>query len=376
MISTKLSILFCVVLLYVIAFLGCALMQPTVMKRSIPSTRRSKGHAAAVPSTEMPTFVISCYDNICDSKQLKLIQNAAKIRSHSFTSVFSTVSEPRSALEAFILNLLDNLDGDVGSSGQYVEYWYRHAGHKTIRMLEAHRDIDEVYAAKNQIPSSLGSDIKFGCQRYPTYGHVVYLNVKGNVLAPTLVYEEEMPQSNIVGAPGHMTALWSIPSVSNRFLRFPGDAMHAVNYPPFGFLNSKDASDCTSQDYQCDAESERSVLLFNVWKDPPLHPPVEEPLSNQEYQYWSDLCAPIEKIEKPLLCKPIQHWTHVSNEILDCNDRDGQRDDNSLSELNVPLLGNISRRACLEDRLHHKVIHEDVIQAFGSKDCLYRVPLF
>jgi hypothetical protein len=314
-----------------------------------------------------------------------MIQNAAKLRSHSFTSIFNTLSEPRSVLEAFIINILKNLDGDVSSpGGQYVEYWYRYANHKNIRMLEAHRDIDEVYATKNQIPATLGSDIKFGCQKCPTYGHVVYLSVRGNVLAPTLVYEEEkMSTSDIdmgtncnVGAPGNMTALWSVPAVSNRFLRFRGDAMHAVNYPPFGFLNSKELDGI--KDYQLDLEAERSVLLFNVWKDPPLYPPVEEPLSNQECQYWSDLCVqPHGKLETPTLCKGFQDWNHISNGVVaNCKPSDHQRDKDSLSDLKVPLLGNISRRACLDDTLHHKVILEDVIQAFGSKDSLHRIPLF
>ena len=299
--------------------------------------------------------IVGCWQNIFSEDSRASLVLAGEARSHSFTSVFDRREEPRSALENALISLLNELSSD-NEQDFFVEYWWRDSSQ--IRMLEAHRDVDEMLCQKVQLPISLGSGDKIGRQRCPDFGHVLYLEVSPNVRAPTLIWEESTCGPGAPRVP--LEKLWAVPASSNRLLRFHGDALHAVCYPPLDFLDvAKKETKLNSEV----GETRRAVLLFNTWKEPPTYPPAKEPLSPAELDSFSkDAC----------LSRPKGKWEKVysvgaSNELAnECN----------TCLLTVPLLGDFSRRGCYEASLQSKVIQTDVIKALTSQSTIHGLALF
>lgn len=200
---------------------------------------------------ESPTIQI--WDHVFKDSVLKQVKQVGDARSHGFTSVIDRqdTAATRTPLETAILAILDQLEAqDNGATTsstfhaassqpilqkqRFVEYWWS----EKVRMLEAHRDIDEEYNKRHQIPTALGSSEKVGLQRCPTFGHVLYVDMIGDFLAPTLVWKEQgTPKLDfdsgalLGGPPKTLESLSVVPSVTNRLLRFRGDCLHAVAYP-------------------------------------------------------------------------------------------------------------------------------------------------
>jgi len=301
---------------------------------------------------------VNVWDSIFSLDALTRLQEAGSIRSHSFTSIFDRESRPRSALEEAIASILDAVASESTRTGRYVEYWFRDAA--KVRMLEAHRDIDETTCSSIKYPIALGSDIKIGKHICPTCGHVLYLSVKGNVIAPTLIWDEEYDSQSIGGPPREMKGLWSVAAVTNRLLRFRGDALHAVNYPHLSpLLITKGAE--LSYDDKCETpvkeNEQRAVLLFNTWdKKPPLFPPVNEQLSNAELEYYKSEST---KGKEQFHCRSVSNWNAAS--IVDrTTDKMGD-----LVPFRFPLLGGISRRACENDTIESMVSYKEAVEALS-----------
>jgi hypothetical protein len=219
--------------------------------------------------------LLGCWDGCVDDSSLEMIRDAGASWSHSFTSVFDRRGKARSLLECAIQSLLHQLDrACTGTpSDFFVEYWWRDT--ERVRMLEAHRDIDETLCRKVHSPISLGSDQKIGLHKYPNNGHVFYVDVE-NVVVPTLVFEKEDPTdpSQRGDPPRNLKTFWSVPACSNRLLRFCGDCVHAVSYPPLEFLDVPRKKKITV----VSGLERRAVLLFNTWEKPPLYPFYGDPL--------------------------------------------------------------------------------------------------
>lgn len=308
--------------------------------------------------------VLYVWDEVFSTKELETINAAGKIRSHSFTSILDRQTlEPRSFIEEAIVSILDELDSCTNTeSGRYIEYWFRST--KKVRMLEAHRDIDETLCSKVQYPIELGSDIKIGKQVCPTFGHVLYLNVD-NVLAPTLVWDEEThDDAKRFGAPQKMNGIWSVPAVSNRLLRFDGKAMHAVCYPHLRPILGSEEIESMIKEENLNLGSkkkERSVLLFNTWNDePPLYPSVNEPLSNEEVSYYKSMDHMNERVNAA--CNPFVSWKSRSIKSMPkcCDNGDS-------TTFRFPLLGGVSRRNCLHEYLENNVSFEHATNALSSE---------
>lgn len=217
------------------------LIAPTALILSLQSLHLTSTSDAPVSS------LVRCWDECFDASSLAMIEKAGKERSHSFTSVFDRRCEAKSPLEFAIQSLLQELDG---SSGAFVEYWWRDT--RSIQSLEAHQNVDETLCHQSQLPVLLGSEEKIGLQRCPNYGHVLYVAVE-NVLAPTLVFEEEeelTKNTHQCGPPRLMKKVGSVPACSNRLLRFRGDCLHAVSYPPLEWLNVREKEDFSSSGFQ------------------------------------------------------------------------------------------------------------------------------
>ncbi|GFH49592.1 hypothetical protein CTEN210_06068 [Chaetoceros tenuissimus] len=307
--------------------------------------------------------ILYAWDKVFPTKALETINSAGKIRSHSFTSIFDRQTlEPRSFIEEAIVSILDELDSCTNTeSGRYIEYWFRST--KKVRMLEAHRDIDETLCSKVQYPIELGSDIKIGKQVCPTFGHVLYLNVD-NILAPTLVWDEEtQDDAKRFGAPQKMKGVWSVPAVSNRLLRFDGKAMHAVCYPHLRpILGSEEIESMIKEEYlnEGSKKKERAVLLFNTWNDePPLYPPINEPLSNEEESYYEYMGYMDRGVN--VACNPLVSWEAQSITSMP------KRDYGDSTTFRFPLLGGVSRRNCLKEYLEDNVSLGHATDALSSE---------
>jgi hypothetical protein len=313
---------------------------------------------------------VNVWDNIFSLDALTRLQEVGSIRSHSFTSIFDReYYGPRSVLEEAIASILDSVASESTNTGRYVEYWFRDAA--KVRMLEAHRDIDETTCSTIQYPIALGSDIKIGKQICPTFGHVLYLSVKGNVIAPTLIWDEEYNPICISGPPREMKGLWSVAAVTNRLLRFRGDALHAVNYPHLSHLKLTKDAEFSYEDKGgafVKENEQRAVLLFNTWdKEPPLLPPVNEALSNPELEYYKMAST---KGKEHFHCRAVFDWNAAS--IVD-RTTDKMED---LVPFNFPLLGGISRRACVNDTIESMVSCKEAAEAFSSSKNVYKIKLY
>ena len=356
---------------------------------------RSDGHGDDTP-------LIWCWDDCFDAMTLDAIDATGQARSHGFTTIWDrTKSPPRSRLEWAIGTLLERMEREERSNyssnhknnnherdvtpyqsvpphhHRYVEYWWR----DKARLLEAHRDIDEVYCRKHQIPLALGSSQKMGLQRCPSFGHVLYVHVDenedendtdGDCLAPTLVWQEQKESEDGkwgMGAPRKLEKLYTIPAVSNRLLRFRGDCLHAVGHRPLSFLHPRQQDDewttaATKTIQQC----RRAVLLFNTWEQPPLYPPVGEPLSASEMNDFSTESFPIHQ----------RHHNWKPQEILR-DDRDNKSigdPDRKLARFSFPLLGDVSRRGCTQDSLDALVDKALAISALTSKRDIHCLSLY
>jgi hypothetical protein len=316
--------------------------------------------------------MVTCWDNCFDASTLALIRSAGEARSHGFTSVFDRLAYdyvPRSPLESAIVSLLEQIEKDEGlvfEQQRFVEYWWR----DKVRMLEAHRDVDEEYCRKVQTPLSLGSDQKVGEQRCPFFGHVLYVDIvsggtdgdiKKTMQAPTLVWEEE-GKSGGTGAPRRLQKLWSVPAVTNRLLRFRGDCFHAVCHPPLAFLDTSEAAPTTRDLLRNpDDKSRRAVLLFNTWKDPPLFPAVGEALVAGE-NYDSEIDVLTSNLQ-------FQHCPVEDDKTLNTINP-------NRVKLSVPLLGGISRRGCQEASLESFVDETSALRALTSEGSVHRLTLY
>jgi len=307
-----------------------------------------------------PSSLAGCWDGCFDASSLAVIDEAGRRRSHSFTNVFDWRCEARSPLEYAIQSVLQELEDPTASSGFFVEYWWRDA--EQIRPLKAHRDVDEALCRHVQLPVSLGSEDKIGVQQCPNFGHVHYVNVE-NVLAPTLVFEEKEAtdddKSRGGGPPRELKSLWSVPACSNRLLRFRGDCLHAVSYPPLEWLdvpaNSKTAMETT--EFQ-----RRAVLLFNTWEKPPSFPAVGGPLvSGTEELVKMHSSRP--------KCRAMSSWTDTPYVPP------VQSPEKDLVPFSVPLLGGFSRRGCVESSLLSMVSAKEAVTALTSKSTVQGVTL-
>jgi hypothetical protein len=185
----------------------------------------------------------------------------------------SREAQPSSPLEHALVSILDELN----DPSPYVEYWCR----QEWRHIEAHADVDE-FLAKSGNP-------RF---RYPTHGHVLYLQLGTQVKGPTCIFEDCSSGGDLVTRTE--VSLVTVPAVEGRLLRFPGHALHAVPRPTDMWLLPFVQG---SPDFN-PSQFERSVVLFNTWQDPPLGVPQLE--ETQHECLWDET-----------LVMPRKDWTNV-----------------------------------------------------------------
>jgi hypothetical protein len=174
-----------------------------------------------------------------------------------------------------------------------------------------------------------------------------------------------------------------VPAVNGRLLRFDGEAFHCVPKPPDRFLFSGDEltaflekdceEDCEDDDYWDDEDDDdleredlsqqRSVILFNTWPAGSSGPrgvlpdcvveavpdgivldeddsaSVEDERLAEQWKNWQDEYGP--DAEK-LYCNPADDWKLCIVDSLDGGDE--------TCEITVPLMGNPTRRGCIQSK--------------------------
>lgn len=180
-----------------------------------------------------------------------------------------------------------------------------------------------------------------------------------------------------------------VPAVNGRLLRFDGAAFHCVPKPPDRFLLSEDEiaafmeKDCEEEDdeeeddddyYWDDDEDDddldnedlsqqRSVILFNTWPAGSMGPrgvlpdcvieavpdgivlddddsaSLEDERISEQWNKWQDEYGP--NSEK-LHCNSVDDWKLCIVDNLDGNDE--------TSDVTVPLMGNPTRRGCIQSK--------------------------
>ena len=264
--------------------------------------------------------VCEVWDGIFSPEDLRQVAAAGTERAFDYISITAR-SARGTPLESAINSILDAL----GDESHFVELWWRGEACNVL----AHRDVDEKLCRSGERCLTVGR------QRCPCRGHVLYLDIDPTVTAPTCIWEEEAATSTVQprdeadregGAPRALCALHVVPAVTNRLLRFRGDALHAVPQPPLAYLGEGDRGETPP----CRLKT-RAVLLFNTWEVPPkqsmLSPALETPSLAQ-----SSLPR----------CRQRCSWTpSPSHELGDhphC-DREPQ-----LCKVRAPLLGDRIRR--------------------------------
>jgi hypothetical protein len=190
------------------------------------------------------------------------------------------------ALDSFLTAYYDNTDDSNNGKDMVVEYWCR----QEHLNLEAHADVDEVFFERycnnnnnNNNKSGSSSSSKDGNSgfRYPTTGHILYLTKPTLGLGPTCVFPPNNASSNGMDDTNSLiteiiSSVVTIPAVTGRVLRFPGNALHAVPKPADVWFSNDtndqeeeeddDDDDDEYWDDEDEDDEERSVVLFNTWE--------------------------------------------------------------------------------------------------------------
>ena len=197
-----------------------------------------------------PSSKIHVWDNVIDAPARAVVHQVAADKGLGHTLMMRK-DRPRTPLETALEGILQELN----DTSPYVEYWCR----QEWRHIEAHADVDEHRAKTNP-----------GDFRYPTNGHVLYLQIGPNVQGPTCLFPDCTSGGDLVRDD---LSVLTVPAVAGRLLRFPGHWLHAVPRPTdLWMLPFVKGSPEFSEDFQ------RSVVLFNTWnEEPPMQvSPLEE----------------------------------------------------------------------------------------------------
>ena len=244
----------------------------------------------------------------------------------------------------------------VSTNRCFVEYWTR----QEWRHIEAHADVDENLSKQLDQQKCLdGNDLQstypmtyqeeYG-HRYPTFGHVLYLEVGTNVKGPTCIFPGRSSGRDFQRSIDHESLegddnlenvedgekeipMCIVPAVAGRLLRFGGRDLHAVPRPTdiwmLPFVQG-------SAQYEPKQEWGRSVVLFNVWPGNE-HPPLDVPLDTSN---WEDQEG-IWNIDTPF-CNSFSDWKEV---MVTQKEHSSSGSDNELNQsVKVWLLGNERRR--------------------------------
>mmetsp|Transcript_41841 Transcript_41841/g.100430 ORF Transcript_41841/g.100430 Transcript_41841/m.100430 type:complete len:363 (+) Transcript_41841:2-1090(+) len=246
------------------------------------STTKKTTAAAAVETTETsaPNVVVQVWNDVINDETCNSLHEAAcqiglghRVFSRNMNDDNDNNDDgggggPTNNIE----NIIDDILSELDDKSNFVEYWTR----QEWRHIEAHADIDEYLAKRQQQDPFL----------YPVNGHVLYLQVGEKVRGPTCVFpgrrsggdllkDLDQSSSSSSSSPSSSSAveLVTVPAVPGRLLRFQGDYLHAVPRPTdLWFLKFVQGA----PQFEPESEWGRSVILFNTWSEPPTEVPISQ----------------------------------------------------------------------------------------------------
>ena len=221
---------------------------------------------------------VSVYENVLKDTNIRYVDGHARLgglghscMDRSLKDCRSNESAAATAVEAAIEVCLHALN----DQSRYVEYWWR----DEWISLEAHRDIDEMFARSHDGKSTIKEKI-----RYPKNAHVLYLDVGEDVCGPTIViHDDTEDDESDDDSRRSFTRCTVVHAKQNRLLRFKGDMIHAVPRPQLCYFNPEVGGSNTmiwtrTKRDTVPRPERRSVLLFNTWDElPPFNVPIEPP---------------------------------------------------------------------------------------------------
>lgn len=283
----------CMILFMQSSYLLQALQIPTTSKSAIRNHQE----------------VVTVWDNVVPSNILsELHKEASKsgLGHKAFTRQGMSTSDNKSnyhhdknrpLIEVILDKILTELGDNSNSSNstQFVEYWTR----QEWRHIEAHADVDEHLAREQDNDPSLDKSDELPLFRYPTNGHVLYLQVGSEVKGPTCLFPNKSSGGDLLkGGKDEDIDLVIVPSVEGRLLRFDGRLLHAVPRPAdLWFLPFVQGAPTFTPEELWG----RSVILFNTWDDEPPHQvPLDEVQGDDEissnnqvsintFQQWEEI---------------------------------------------------------------------------------------
>lgn len=258
---------------------------------------------------------VTVWDNVVPPTVLAdLHKEASKsgLGHKAFTRFLSMDSNPN-LIERILEKILSELDDEStkqSSTHQYVEYWTR----QEWRHIEAHADVDEHLAKEQDKNITDGSKSLSDAPpfRFPSHGHVLYLQVGSEVKGPTCLFPNRSSGGDLLKVnvsncddgensgdsdgegKDKLVDLVVVPAVEGRLLRFEGDTLHAVPRPSdFWFLSFVKGA----PQYTPEETWGRSVILFNTYdgeppKDVPLdsiNPTLSESSNNEDNSNRNDI---------------------------------------------------------------------------------------
>ena len=263
-------------------------------------------------------------------------------------------------LDSILTEIEDNAEDDGSAQKKhYVEYWTR----QEWRHIEAHADVDENLSKRvdqNKMSDDVDLQSKYSATyqetrgyRYPTNGHVLYLQVGSEVKGPTCVFPRRSSGGDLLKSKDEGTSneqcaedvesttdevqLITVPAVAGRLLRFDGRDLHAVPRPHdlwmLPFVKG-------GAEYEPEEVWGRSVVLFNVWpgsEDPPLDVPLDEIRE-------SDSESTSKPRTKSTFCNQFSGWNKVEISAKTVPSSPSESVPQINKSVKVWLLGNERRR--------------------------------
>mmetsp|Transcript_25882 Transcript_25882/g.38289 ORF Transcript_25882/g.38289 Transcript_25882/m.38289 type:complete len:400 (-) Transcript_25882:4-1203(-) len=385
-----------------ITALLCASQAECFVSLVRPQVRREKVGLQATQLENDDHDEIRVFDKAFNSLACDLLHELSvdhNQRTNDGSSIFTRPPHNEKPLSP-IEHAIDSALLEIGDESKRVEYWSR----DEYMNIDVHADIDETMLEDG------------GSVRCPLMGHVLYLQVKDGLNAPTCVFpsermgwgqkeKEEIQNDGVVEK-----ELVVVPCVQGRILRFPGNAMHSVPSPPHRYLLDRkeerklrveESAPCDEDDdkwlddedcddfYDDDEEVERSVLLFNTWPDDEL-PPIgvngdyatgalpegielsEEDanayLKSEEARILIEWEEDYGKKGKDVRCESFSQW-----EEINVHDRDTNKEAVMQDEVNVYLMGNENRRLYADKCVKLKGMVESTKQALKETSIASRV---
>ena len=344
-----------------------SLQRATVVARSEPI------HDGQRSADETRERGVKVWDNVLPEDGLRedLHEYASNLGSdhQCFTRPLSETHR-HNEIELTLDAILTEIEGGVAGRN-VVEYWTR----QEWRHIEAHADVDENLAKQIDRQRTMedrgGDDLEskysatyrpsYG-HRYPTFGHVLYLQVGTDVRGPTCIFpgrstggdllrsncdlrsDGQIADDNVDDERGVQLSI--VPAVPGRLVRFDGRDLHAVPRPTdiwmIPFVKG-------SPEYEPEEVWGRSVILFNVWpgnEDPPL----DVPLDRNEFWGWEveDDGATNDRQEiqtADTFCNSFDDWKEVTIDQKETSPPSPALTDSQSNEsVKVWLLGNDRRR--------------------------------